>query len=66
LKAKGLRYYADEGCGVFYVQKGPLLKFRDYTFRAFGTPVAVIVDAVTTIVVVGVYMNVDSVRKDLT
>ena len=65
LKSKGLRYYVDAPKAVYYVQKRSLLKFRDYAIRTFGSPITVAVDAVTTIVVVGAFMNIDAVRQDL-
>lgn len=39
----------------YLVEKSAARKFRDYTFRALGTPVTITIDAVTTITVIGVY-----------
>lgn len=53
LKASGLTYRVDKEWNLFYVEKTRLQKSRDYAIRTIGTPITVVMDAVTTIVVVG-------------
>jgi hypothetical protein len=53
LKAQGATYYRDDLRKVFFVEKRGMAKFRDYTIRTFTTPVTVMIDAATTIVVAG-------------
>lgn len=60
LRGKGLKFYRDDAMGVFYVQKSGVRKLGDYMIRAVAIPVTVVVDAVTTIVVVGVLVNAKS------
>ena len=52
LKAKHLKYYKDETRNLFYVEKRSARKLGDYAIRALATPVTVVIDAVTTVVVV--------------
>jgi len=53
LKTSGLNYRIDEEWDLFYVEKSTLQKSRDYAIRTIGTPVTVVLDAASTIVVVG-------------
>jgi len=60
LKAGGLSYRVDDDRNLFYVEKNRLQKSRDYAIRTIGTPITVVLDAATTIVVVGAAIYVFS------
>lgn len=53
LKEKELHYYKDHAYHVYYVEKTGLEKLRDYSLRVVGTPFTVVIDAASTILVVG-------------
>lgn len=53
LEAGGLDYRVDNERGLIYVEKNKLQKTRDYTIRTLATPVTVVFDAASTIVIVG-------------
>ena len=53
LKAQNVRYYRDDFRKVIFVEKRGMAKFKDYAIRTLATPVTVVIDAATTIVVVG-------------
>jgi len=48
----------------YLVEKSALQKFRDYAFRALGTPAAVAIDTVTTVTVVGVLILAADVKTN--
>lgn len=53
LQKKGIKYTKTEQENSYLVEKGEQDKLKDYTYRAFGTPVAVVIDAAIVILVVG-------------
>lgn len=53
LKEKELRYYKDYTYHVYYVEKTGIEKLKDYSLRLIGTPVTVVIDAASVILVVG-------------
>jgi len=58
LQKRGVKYIKDEQAAVFYVEKTDFEKFSDYTFRALGTPLTVVID--TAIVVLVAYAFLQS------
>jgi hypothetical protein len=50
---KKVKYFKNIENGFYYVEKGALQKFQDYSLRVLGTPITVAIDAATVIVVVG-------------
>ena len=58
LKQRGVDYqiYAVEQGKGYLVPKSSWGKMKDYQLRMLGTPVTLVADAATTVVVVGVYM----------
>jgi hypothetical protein len=60
LKAKGVDYqvYADVRGKGYLIRKSGWDKMKDYHLRMLGTPVTLVVDAASTVAVVGVYMFV--------
>ena len=60
LKSRGVKYqaYTGELGKGFLVEKSACAKMRDYQLRALGTPVTVVVDAVSGVAVVVAYMFV--------
>ena len=53
LQEKGLEYEVDQDRGMYFVEKSILQKTRDYVYRSFGTPVTVVIDVATPVLVVG-------------
>jgi hypothetical protein len=45
---------------ALYIEKSSAEKFRDYSIRAFATPVTVVVDAAVGVVVVGIILIIGS------
>jgi len=68
LKEKELRYYKDYIYHVYYVEKSGLEKLKDYSLRILGTPFTVVIDAATSIFVVGYVlfrpMSKEECKKD--
>ena len=61
LKSRGVKYQvqaSEQGTG-YLVEKSGWEKMKDYHLRMLGAPVTLVVDAATTVVVVGVYMLVN-------
>ena len=58
LKAQGIPYYRDDMRKVFFVEKRGLAKYKDYAIRALGTPATIVIDAATSIVVIGASIGV--------
>ena len=54
LQKKGLKYFKDDKSRDFYVEKTGLDRVRDYAIRVFGTPITIVIDAATTLLVIGV------------
>ena len=52
LKSKGGKYVKDDNKKVYYVNKSSFEKLKNYTYRAIGTPVTIVVDA-TSLLIVG-------------
>jgi hypothetical protein len=50
---KKVKYFKNYENGFYYVEKGALQKFQDYSLRVLGTPVTVVIDTATVILVVG-------------
>ena len=55
LKEKGIKYYKNENKEVFYLEKSSVRKLGDYSLRILLTPLTVVLD-VTTVIVVGSIM----------
>ncbi len=53
LKKKGLKYFKDDKSNAYYVEKNDFDKLRDLTLRIFATPITVVIDAATSIFVIG-------------
>jgi len=53
LKKKGMKYFKSDKDKAYYVEKNDFDKLRDYTFRLFGTPITVVIDVATSILVIG-------------
>lgn len=53
LKKKGLKYFKSDKDKAYYVEKNDFDRLKDYTFRLFGTPITVVIDAATSIFVIG-------------
>lgn len=53
LKKKGLNYFKSDKDKAYYVEKNDFDKLRDVTLRIFATPITVIIDAATSIFVIG-------------
>lgn len=53
LKQKGVKYFKSDKDKAYYVEKNDFDKLRDYTLRLFGTPITVVIDAATSIFVIG-------------
>src|SRR6266540_31548 len=53
LKKKGLKYFKSDKDKAYYVEKNDFDRLKDYTFRLFGTPITVVIDAATSILVIG-------------
>ncbi len=64
LKAQGLHYRADYFQEVYYVEKSAVDRLKDYSLRAFGTPVTVVWDAATSIFVIGILAFVDQEERE--
>ena len=47
----GVNYIKDDKRKAFYVEKNSFEKLKDYTYRLLGTPVTLVLDTVTIIVV---------------
>jgi hypothetical protein len=60
LKSRGVSYKRYDEGNMFLVEKTTMQKFRDYTYRAVGTPVTVTLDAASAVVVVVGLMVADS------
>jgi hypothetical protein len=58
LREKGVEYevHAAEWGNGYLIEKSGWSKMRDFHLRMLGTPVTLVVDAATTVVVVGVYI----------
>lgn len=58
LRQKGISYevYTSGSIRGFLIPKSGMQKMKDYQLRALGTPVTLVLDAATTVVVVGAYM----------
>ena len=52
LQAKGCKYYKNDEKLSYYVNKNSFQKFKDYTYRAFATPVTIVVDAASVVILV--------------
>jgi hypothetical protein len=50
---KKIKYFKNYENGFYYVEKGAIRKFQDYSLRVLGTPVTVVIDTATVILVVG-------------
>lgn len=61
LQKKGVDYevYNSGSCKGYLIKKSGMERMKDYQLRALGTPVTLVVDAATTVVVVGAYMFVN-------
>jgi hypothetical protein len=61
LQKKGVDYdvYDRGDCRGYLIKKSGMDRMKDYQLRALGTPVTVVLDAATTVVVVGAYMFVN-------
>ena len=57
LLENGVKYIKDNSNQVFYVEKNSFAKLKDYTYRILGTPMTLVIDA-TTIVVVAVGLSI--------
>ncbi len=66
LDRRGVAYESYNGLfgSGYLVEKGRLRKFADYTLLTLGTPIAVAVDAVTTVSVGGALILVESMKQD--
>ena len=53
LQARGVRYGKDDERGLYYVEKTKLQRLGDYSVRFFATPVTVVLDTATVIVIGG-------------
>jgi hypothetical protein len=53
LREKNITYFKDDESASFYIAKSTFQKFQDYSIRTLVTPVAVVLDT-ATIMVVGV------------
>ena len=53
LQKKGLKYFKSDKDKAFYVEKNDFDRLKDYTVRLFGTPITVVIDAATSILVIG-------------
>jgi len=64
LDRKGVKYERYQGTlgDGYLVEKGAMRTFRDYTFRTFGTPITITIDAVTAVPVVGVLILNDMMK----
>jgi hypothetical protein len=60
LKKKGVEYevYTGDNGKGYLIKKTGREKMKDYQLRALGTPVTLVMDAASTVVVVGIYMFV--------
>lgn len=58
LKERGVKYevYSRDGVSGYLIRKDGFERMKDYQLRALGTPVTLVVDAASTVVVVGFYM----------
>ena len=52
-----VKYYSDVKKGCYYIEKDSLQKFQDYTLRVLVTPVTVVLDTATAILVVGLLLS---------
>jgi hypothetical protein len=52
-----VKYYSDVKKGCYYIEKDGLQKFQDYTLRVLVTPVTVVLDTATAILVVGLLIH---------
>jgi hypothetical protein len=57
LQNRQVKYYTDLRKRCYYVEKDGLQKFQDYTLRVLITPVTVVLDTATAIVVVGLLFH---------
>jgi len=62
LERRGVKYETYHGTLLdgYFVEKSKLQKFRDYAFRALGTPVTVTLDTAAGVTVVGVFVLLES------
>lgn len=51
LRTSGSKYHKNDITKYYYVEKNSFDKLKDYTFRGFATPVAIVVDATTFIII---------------
>ena len=49
---KKVKYFKNDETGFYYVEKGALQKFQEYSLRILGTPITIAIDAATVILVV--------------
>ena len=71
LKEKNIKFVKDDNEKVFYVEKNSFQKLKDYTYRALGTPITVVLDSVTIVVcavgvagAIAIKSSADSYAKD--
>lgn len=57
------RYDGSFGKG-YLVDKSAIRKFQDYTFRAVGTPVTVVLDAAVVVTVIGVLILAEDMKQN--
>ena len=48
---KNIKYFKDDESKSFYIEKSTFQKFRDYSVRTLATPVTVVLDTATIMVV---------------
>jgi len=61
----GVKYIKDNERKAFYVEKNSFAKLKDYTYRVLGTPVTLVIDTITIVVVaaaVAGYIYLDANR----
>lgn len=61
LRLRGVDYESYDHGSIkgYLIKKSGMDRMKDYQLRALGTPVTLVVDAATTVVVVGAYMFVN-------
>jgi hypothetical protein len=64
IKERNLDFIKDDCTSSYFVEKDSLQKFSDYTYRALGTPITIVLDTATIIALIAPISIIDQAYED--